>query len=181
MKNVVKFAVAAVFAMAAPSLAQATTQEFQFDFTSASDSVTASGLFTVAANNEVTAITGTVSNTVLGPQTITGIVGNPNFPGPNNTGGFTYDNVFTAGDPVFDINGILFQTSGNPGGYWNLWGNGPGSYTLYASDSAGGYPVQESGTLSVTSVPEASTWAMMLVGFAGLGFVGYRRQKAVQA
>ncbi len=24
-------------------------------------------------------------------------------------------------------------------------------------------------------VPEPSTWAMMLLGFAGLGFVGYRR------
>jgi hypothetical protein len=31
--------------------------------------------------------------------------------------------------------------------------------------------------LSVTgaAVPEPSTWAMMLLGFAGLGFVGYRR------
>jgi hypothetical protein len=28
------------------------------------------------------------------------------------------------------------------------------------------------------SAPEVSTWAMMLAGFAGLGFVGYRRQKA---
>jgi hypothetical protein len=35
--------------------------------------------------------------------------------------------------------------------------------------------------VSVTSVPEVSTWAMMLAGFAGLGFVGSRRQKAVQA
>jgi hypothetical protein len=26
-----------------------------------------------------------------------------------------------------------------------------------------------------TAAPEPSTWAMMLVGFAGLGFVGYRR------
>jgi hypothetical protein len=34
--------------------------------------------------------------------------------------------------------------------------------------------------VSVTGVPEVSTWAMMLAGFAGLGFVGYRR-KAIQA
>jgi hypothetical protein len=26
-------------------------------------------------------------------------------------------------------------------------------------------------------VPEFSTWAMMLLGFAGLGFAGYRRAK----
>jgi hypothetical protein len=28
-----------------------------------------------------------------------------------------------------------------------------------------------------TSVPEPSTWAMMLAGFAGLGFAGYRKSK----
>ena len=26
-------------------------------------------------------------------------------------------------------------------------------------------------------VPESSTWAMMLIGFAGLGFAGYRKAK----
>jgi hypothetical protein len=30
------------------------------------------------------------------------------------------------------------------------------------------------------AVPEPSTWAMMLVGFAGLGLVGYRRTQAVK-
>jgi probable HAF family extracellular repeat protein len=29
----------------------------------------------------------------------------------------------------------------------------------------------------VSYVPESSTWAMMLLGFAGLGFVGYRRSR----
>jgi hypothetical protein len=29
----------------------------------------------------------------------------------------------------------------------------------------------------LTSVPEPSTWAMMLVGFAGLGFAGYRASR----
>jgi hypothetical protein len=32
-----------------------------------------------------------------------------------------------------------------------------------------------------TSVPEPSTWAMMLLGFAGLGFAAYRRSRAVAA
>ncbi|MGO9430787.1 DUF642 domain-containing protein [Rhodoblastus sp.] len=30
------------------------------------------------------------------------------------------------------------------------------------------------------SAPELSTWAMMLAGFAGLGFVGYRRNRATK-
>ena len=34
-----------------------------------------------------------------------------------------------------------------------------------------------------TNVPEPSTWAMVLIGFAGLGFVGYRasRRKGMAA
>jgi hypothetical protein len=31
-------------------------------------------------------------------------------------------------------------------------------------------------SLTVTGVPEISTWLMMLAGFGALGFVGYRRQ-----
>ncbi len=31
------------------------------------------------------------------------------------------------------------------------------------------------------TVPEPSTWAMMLLGFAGLGFVGYRRRRTLAA
>jgi hypothetical protein len=31
-----------------------------------------------------------------------------------------------------------------------------------------------------STTPEPSTWAMMLIGFAGLGFVGYRRARAGQ-
>ena len=32
-------------------------------------------------------------------------------------------------------------------------------------------------SLSGSPVPEPSTWAIMLLGFAGLGFAGYRRAK----
>jgi hypothetical protein len=30
----------------------------------------------------------------------------------------------------------------------------------------------------ITAVPEPSTWAMLLIGFAGIGFAGYRRSRA---
>lgn len=40
-------------------------------------------------------------------------------------------------------------------------------------------PASQQGSLladvSVSNVPEASTWVMMVLGFAGLGFAGYRR------
>jgi hypothetical protein len=32
-------------------------------------------------------------------------------------------------------------------------------------------------TVSVASVPEPSTWAMLILGFAGVGFMAYRRRK----
>ena len=33
--------------------------------------------------------------------------------------------------------------------------------------------------VTLSSIPEASTWAMMLLGFAGLGFAAYRRARPV--
>jgi PEP-CTERM motif len=39
----------------------------------------------------------------------------------------------------------------------------------------------ESFSLSGSVIPEPSTWAMMLIGFAGLGFAGYRRARKAGA
>jgi hypothetical protein len=33
-----------------------------------------------------------------------------------------------------------------------------------------------SGTLAIAAVPETSTWAMLLIGFAGMGIAAYRRK-----
>jgi hypothetical protein len=44
----------------------------------------------------------------------------------------------------------------------------------------GGSPVAEL-VLNASTVPEPSTWAMVLLGFAGLGYAGYRRQKVAGA
>src|SRR5271165_4481407 len=46
-----------------------------------------------------------------------------------------------------------------------------------------GYGIYHGGQYGflLTSVPEPSTWAMLLAGFAGLGFAGYRRAKTGHA
>jgi PEP-CTERM motif len=36
-------------------------------------------------------------------------------------------------------------------------------------------------TLGSTGIPEPSTWAMMLLGFAGLGYAGYRTRKGARS
>jgi PEP-CTERM motif len=65
-------------------------------------------------------------------------------------------------------------------------------YTLFSHEftDASGFlsfvesgPASQQGSLltnvSVSTVPEASTWAMMMLGFAGLGFAAYRKARPV--
>jgi hypothetical protein len=49
-----------------------------------------------------------------------------------------------------------------PGTYVWTWGTGAHADSL---------------TFDIVAVPERSTWALMLLGFAGLGFVGYRQTR----
>jgi len=56
----------------------------------------------------------------------------------------------------------------------------------YAQTSTDGnlyYTINESGSVDVSpyTAPEPSTWAMMLLGFAGLCFLGYRKRGALAA
>jgi choice-of-anchor A domain-containing protein len=54
---------------------------------------------------------------------------------------------------------------------------------LYAKNFTGGGELHDfpfDGTLP-GAVPEPSTWAMMAIGFAGLGFLGFRRRSAATA
>ena len=50
---------------------------------------------------------------------------------------------------------------------------GNGTSTIYADWQI----ALDTVTASVSAVPEPSTWAMMILGFAGVGFVTYRRRK----
>jgi len=51
-------------------------------------------------------------------------------------------------------------------------------YNLVADGSGGfGFDFAVGDPPGASAVPEASTWAMMLLGFAGLGFAGYRRAR----
>jgi hypothetical protein len=84
----------------------------------------------------------------------------------------------TTGHAVIDTTGISFEVAPNddvnifsfnaPNGEV-VTGNG---YGELGSDVAFGV-----GTFTLTAaVPEPSTWAMMLLGFCGLGFMAFRRK-----
>jgi hypothetical protein len=53
------------------------------------------------------------------------------------------------------------------------------SSTFALSDffTPGTYTGSEGAVLTVQDIPETSTWAMMALGFAGLGFLGYRKTR----
>jgi PEP-CTERM motif len=189
-------------ALLAPSVASAATFNLNFDNTQLPGNGCC-GPFNVTAvvtavpdngNYDITGITGTITEgTSATTYNITGLITMPGT--PPNTGltpdtYFSIDNVMyvTTGGYSLSNAGIGFYSdapsyySNEPTGWsaFNLWGNGGASYTLATTAS---YDVNAmfNGTASITAVPEPSTWAMMLVGFAGLAYVGYRGRRSAIA
>jgi hypothetical protein len=55
---------------------------------------------------------------------------------------------------------------------------GPGTYYAEVSGTVNVRDLGVGGTVTTTAVvPETSTWAMLVLGFAGLGFAGYRASR----
>ena len=83
----------------------------------------------------------------------------------------------------FSIGGVTQELTMNPATpftHYSFLFNTTGDGQLTFRDLAGGN--NNIGNLldnvSVSAIPEPSTWAMMIVGFFGLGFVAYRRKTA---
>ncbi len=177
--------------------ANATT--FHLDFTQVGvPSNGCCGPFDVSATLDATAngdhfnITG-ISGTVTQNGTafaITGLIPAPSDPGNL----FGFDNIILAnagGAPYsldnggigFYASGVFnFYTPGNPNSNvdpyatFNIWGNGGSSGTLGTTASYDAN-TEFKGTYSLNAaVPEPGTWAMMILGFAGVGFMAYRRR-----
>jgi hypothetical protein len=116
---------------------------------------------------DIDTITGTVDGSA--------ITGTSTFRGADNE-------LFTNGFAFVSTVGISFETAaGQSVNIFSFFGQEtPPTGNAYGEfASPGGFGV---GTFTLTAVPEASTWAMMLIGFAGLGVAGYRAsQKRVTA
>jgi hypothetical protein len=123
--------------------------------------------------NALTFITLNAPITDVHPDPATGISTYQNVP---NTHGANlgFDNLF----PI-TVNGILASTgSGSNEIVYEISLDSPGATLVdfFSINPAGNY-VFDNGTFAVTAaVPEPSTWAMMILGFAGVGFMAYRRK-----
>jgi hypothetical protein len=95
-----------------------------------------------------------------------------------------YDNVVNpSSDPFLDGNGLAFALnnvlSSTPG--FNLWGNGPGSYTLFDASVTEYNAANGTATISLAAVPEPSTMisgALLLLPFGASTLRVLRRNRA---
>jgi hypothetical protein len=82
--------------------------------------------------------------------------------------------------PVGFTSGALSETSTYSGATFASLGLTPGTY-VYAwgtADHADSFTIDIS---NASGTPEPATWAMMLLGFAGLGYAAVRHQRAPRA
>jgi len=155
---------------------------YEFDFSTTDSLFTATGSITTAdtpdtlGGYDILSMSGTLSGP--GGGTIA-LQPNPAQPFPTYTGSFGYDNVYFPGAAQeVDLTGILFSA----GGYdYNLFSYGS-TYYLSTDNPAGVYSPGEAIAFSdpietAAVAPEPSTWAMMLLGFAGLGFAACRQAR----
>ena len=118
---------------------------------------------------------GSVTLTFTSPQTSLGILWGTVDTGTTrnlvslNVGGFTIN-----GGQVFtDANNVCGDciTDGNGEVYLNI--TGLQAFTTATFSDADGNSFE----FNVAAVPEPATWGMMLLGFAGVGFLAYRRKR----
>jgi hypothetical protein len=184
-RNLFSLAVSAALTIAIFWAQAAQAAIYQFTFTGADFSL--SGQLTTDALNNVLSITGDITGTTpLTAETggsITGLINDPGNGAPPMGGTYTapsghiwfYNDVlFPSGPgPFVDDNGILFSFGdGNTG---NLYGQGDTYYfsvDLPFSLYVPGDPLVG----SITAIPEPSTWAMLILGFAGVGAIAFRRR-----
>jgi hypothetical protein len=113
---------------------------------------------------EVNGITGTINGlAIVAPVTSTS----------------DYGNYFTTGPSAVDGTGLNFQLAGSSFSAVSLFFEDTTSPPTYRINSI--FPFVEGfGTATFTqvaAVPEPSTWAMMILGFVGVGFMAYRRKR----
>jgi hypothetical protein len=171
------------------SIAKAATVDFTFSYSGNFGGGTESGSGTFVATDlgggQFLLISGTGTSSEAGTLTLEapGTYINTLTPSVN----LTSDNLLSpSSNPVLTGDGIVFTGSALPStsAFINIFADGS-SYD-YFNNYSGPFPAVN-GTLDsftvteVAAVPEPSAWAMMILGFCGLGFMAYRRKQSGSA
>ena len=187
-------AVAAVSLLGAtlvPNQAKATIFNYDFNFTSAN--YTGTGVFSINdAGNVVVGISGAIagSGAAAGDGgAITGLLYQSNDPSlvsgtytaPSGQS-WNYNQVLDPNNSAayVDNGGVLFGFGSNVGNIYLTNSQYVFSVDQPSSLFNPGDLILSGGVATpgvVAAVPEPATWAMMILGFFGLGFMGYRRKQ----
>jgi len=136
---------------------------------------------TLNPSNNSSNVTPTAFSFTAGPETLTSAAFTPGFTSfqvsTDAAGNITAWDIVIGLSGGGQINIDNFSGSGNAGDQVSVGGN-------FQGDS--GFNPQEAFALNrvagqfeiAAAVPEPSTWAMMILGFCGLGFMAYRRKNS---
>ncbi len=156
--------------LAAFGLGPARAEVFDFTLTDMNGDVATGQLDAVSSGSTYTITS--ISGTWKGATNSGAISGLSNYAGA--------DQLLYPTAPYADMGGISFVVNGvdyNWSNYIGGSGSALGAIAVSTLDQYG-YGASQIGiaSVTVTAVPEAATWLMMLSGFAALGLVGYRRR-----
>jgi hypothetical protein len=144
-----------------------------------------SGSFSVnVSDGQATSGSGVIDITGIGLEALTLVTNPAGGPGSfifSSNGG---DNIQAdTAVPPDSISGLLFAVGTTAPAnkqdlLFNVFANGDGTFSEVLEGSLDGTRFFDGGSLALTAaVPEASTWAMMILGFCGIGFMAYRRKQ----
>ena len=164
--NLIKQAAATLATSAALLVAGAAHADTTWAWSYSGDGVSASGTFVTAGTalvpEDILSITGTRNGVA-----ILGLL--PLDSDPN----FIYDNQFTINAPHFSDGGFIYDIGGGDIGHINIYYYEGEYWDLYVD---GGAAFEVPISFSVSAVPEASTYAYMALGLAGIGAFARRRK-----
>ncbi|HME42731.1 MAG TPA: hypothetical protein VKF36_06570 [Syntrophorhabdales bacterium] len=181
--------------------------DYSFTFTSNDGSYNVTGTLTTPSNGNgpLTVLGGSVTGTGTSNGGIAySVIVNPIAPSvtsirpysalPGNGTDLIFDNQLTPGsDPFLDGNGLVLQANNSflasngssySSSYLNIWGNGPGSYTVFAlgydnTNQKELYGPQLNGTANISPIagaPVPIPAAIYLFGSGMVGLVGLKRK-----
>jgi len=157
---------------------QECTFNYQFQFTDGSQFLNLSGQLTTsntpvsfppggATGYDILSITGTISG--INNASIDTLLSAPDF---DNVLYFPKATITNGGTGYFDQSGIFFGDKN--GAFYAIFDLGEGDKLLFGTEA--GVEELRLVTESISPVPEPSTWALLLIGFAALGVMVHRRQ-----